>query len=143
MEIKQISVFIENKEGRLKKAMDTLSKAEINIRALSIAETSKFGILRLIVSDNEKAKSVLEENKFVVKENDVLVVEIPDKPNGLNSVLEILDSENINVEYLYAFVGKKTDEAIVVMRLENIEEGIKALKAKNANLLTRAYIDNF
>lgn len=143
MEIKQISVFIENKEGRLKKAIDTLSKAEINIRALSIADTSKFGILRLIVSDNEKAKTVLEKNKFVVKENDVLVVEVPDKPNGLNSILEILDKESINVEYLYAFVGKKTDEAIVVMRLENIEEGIKALKAKNAKLLTKEYIENF
>lgn len=143
MEIKQISVFIENKEGRLKKAIDTLSVAGINIRALSIADTSKFGILRLIVSDNEKAKNVLEKNKFVVKENDVLVVEVPDKPNGLNSVLEILDNANINVEYLYAFVGKKTDEAIVVMRLENIEEGIKVLKAKNANLLTKKYIENF
>ena len=142
MEIKQISVFIENKEGRLKKAIDTLSKANINIRALSIADTTKFGILRLIVSDNEKAKNVLEENKFVVKENDVLVVEVPDKPNGLNSVLEILDDENINVEYLYAFVGKKTDEAIVVMKLENTEDGIKSLKAKNANLLSRTYIDN-
>jgi hypothetical protein len=143
MEIKQISIFIENKEGRLKKAIDTISKAEINIRALSLAERAKFGILRLIVSDNEKAKSVLEENNFAVKENDVLVVEVPDKPNGLNSLLSILDDEDINVEYLYAFVGKKTDEAIVVMRVKNIEEGIKVLKAKNANLLTRTYIDNF
>ena len=141
MEIKQISVFIENRKGRLKKAIDTLSKAEINIRALSIADHAKFGILRLIVSDNEKAKNVLEENKFVVKENDVIVVEIPDKPNGLNSLLEILNDENINVEYLYAFVAK-TDDAVVVVRLENVEEGIKALKAKNANLLTRTYIDN-
>ncbi|MDR2966721.1 MAG: amino acid-binding protein [Methanobacteriaceae archaeon] len=141
MEIKQISVFIENKKGRLKKAIDTLSKAEINIRALSIADHTKFGILRLIVSDNEKAKNAFQKNSFVVKENDVIVVEIPDKPNGLNSVLTILDDENINVEYLYAFVGK-TDEAIVVMRLKNIEEGIKALKSKNANLLTRTYIDN-
>ncbi|MCL2114676.1 MAG: acetolactate synthase [Methanobrevibacter sp.] len=141
MEIKQISVFIENRKGRLKKAIDTLSKAEINIRALSIADHAKFGILRLIVSDNEKAKNALEENKFVVKENDVIVVEIPDKPNGLNSLLEILNDENINVEYLYAFVAK-TDDAVVVVRLENVEEGIKALKAKNANLLTRTYIDN-
>jgi len=143
MEIKQISVFIENKKGRLKKAIDTLSKAEINIRALSLADSAKFGILRLIVSENEKAKNVLEENNFVVKENDVLVVEVPDKPNGLNSLLEILDDEDINVEYLYAFVSKKTDEAIVVMRPENIEEGMKALKTKNVNLLTKTYIENF
>jgi len=143
MEIKQVSVFIENKKGRLKKALDTLSKAEINIRALSVAERAKYGILRLIVSDNEKAKNVLEKNKFIVKENDVIVVEIPDKPNGLNSIIEILTDADINVEYLYAFVGKKTDEAIVVMRLENTEEGIKVLKSKNANLLTKEYIENF
>ncbi|MCL2157090.1 MAG: hypothetical protein FWH54_03610 [Methanobrevibacter sp.] len=142
MEIKQISVFIENRKGRLKKALDTLSKAEINIRALSLAERAKYGILRLIVSDNEKAKSVLEENKFIVKENDVIVVEVPDKPNGLNSILEVLTDADINVEYLYAFVGKKTDEAIVVMRLENIEDGIKVLKSQNANLLTKEYIEN-
>ncbi len=143
MEIKQISVFIENKEGRLKKAINTLSKAGINIRALSIADTSKFGILRLIVSDNEKAKEVLEKDKFVVKENDVLVVEVPDKPNGLNSVLEILDEKNINVEYIYAFVSNKSDEAIVVMRLKDITEGIKALKDNNTNILTKEYIENF
>jgi len=143
MEIKQISVFLENKKGRLKKAIDTISKAGINIRALSLADSAKFGILRLIVSDNEKAKNVLEENNFVVKENDVVVVEVPDKPNGLNSLLDILSDEDMNVEYLYAFVGKKTDEAIVVLRIENIEEGIKVLKTKNAKLLTRDYIDNF
>ena len=143
MENKQISVFIENKKGRLKKAMDVLSKEQINIRALSIAETSKYGILRLIVSENEKTKEVLEKNNFVVKETDVLIVEVPDKPNGLNTILAYLDEENINVEYIYAFVSKKSDEAIVVLRLENIEEGIKVLKAKNAKLLTRDYIDNF
>ena len=137
MENKQISVFIENKKGRLKKAMDVLSKEQINIRALSIAETSKYGILRLIVSDNEKTKDVLEKNNFVVKENDVLIVEVPDKPNGLNTILAYLDEENINVEYIYAFVSKKSDEAIVVLRLENIEEGIKVLKAKNANILSK------
>lgn len=136
MKNKQISVFIENKEGRLKKAIDILSKENINIRALSIADTTKFGILRLIVSDTEKAKEILEKNNFIVKENEVIVVEVPDEPNGLNTVLGYLDDENINVEYIYAFVSKKTDEAIVVMRLENIEEGIKVLKNKNANLLT-------
>lgn len=136
MKNKQISVFIENKEGRLKKGIDILSKENINIRALSIADTTKFGILRLIVSDTEKAKEILEKNNFIVKENEVIVVEVPDEPNGLNTVLGYLDDENINVEYIYAFVSKKTDEAIVVMRLENIEEGIKVLKNKNANLLT-------
>ncbi|OQD58236.1 hypothetical protein MBBAR_23c00100 [Methanobrevibacter arboriphilus JCM 13429 = DSM 1125] len=136
MKNKQISVFIENKEGRLKKAMDVLAKENINIRALSIADTTKFGILRLIVSENEKAKEVLEKNNFVVKENEVIIIEVPDKPNGLNTILGHLDDENINVEYIYAFVSKKSDEAIVVVRLENIDEGIKVLKEKKANILT-------
>jgi len=135
MKNKQISVFIENKEGRLKKAIDILSKENINIRALSIADTSKYGILRLIVSDAEKSKEVLEKNNFIVKENEVIIVEVPDEPNGLNTVLGYLDSENINVEYIYAFVSKKRDEAIVVMRLEDIEEGINVLKKNNAYLL--------
>ena len=135
MKNKQISVFIENKEGRLKKAIDILSKENINIRALSIADTTKYGILRLIVSDTEKSKEILEKNKFIVKESEVIIVEVPDEPNGLNTVLGYLDEENINVEYIYAFVSKKSDEAIVVMRLENIEEGINVLKKNNAHLL--------
>jgi len=135
MKNKQISVFIENKEGRLKKAMDVLAKENINIRALSIADTTKFGILRLIVLENEKAKEILERNNFIVKENDVIIVEVPDKPNGLNTILGYLDDKNINVEYIYAFVSKKSDEAIVVMRLEDIDEGIKILKEQNAHIL--------
>ena len=133
--IKQISVFIENKEGRLKKAINTLSKANINIRALSIADGSKYGILRLIVSDTEKSKEILEKDNFIVKETEVIVVEVPDKPNGLNSILEILEKESINVEYLYAFVSNKTDEAIVVMRLNKMEEGKTLLKSSDANIL--------
>ncbi len=136
MKNKQISVFIENKEGRLKKAMDVLAKENINIRALSIADTTKFGILRLIVSENEKAKEILENNNFVVKENDVIIVEVPDKPNGLNTILGYLDDKNVNVEYIYAFVSKKSEEAIVVVRLENIDEGIKILKENDAYILT-------
>jgi len=135
MKNKQISVFIENKEGRLKKAIDILSKENINIRALSIADTSKFGILRLIVSDNEKSKEILEKNNFIVREDEVIIVEVPDEPNGLNTILGYLDEENVNVEYIYAFVSKKSDEAIVVMRLEDIEEGINILKNNNAQLL--------
>ncbi|MDR2624558.1 MAG: acetolactate synthase [Methanobrevibacter sp.] len=141
--IKQLSIFIENKEGRLKKAINSLSTADINIRALSIADTSKFGILRLIVQDTAKAKGVLEENNFIVKETDVLAVEIPDEPTGLNEILNILDKSKINLEYLYAFVSKKTDQAIVIIRVENVEEGIKALNEGNANLLSQKDIETF
>ncbi len=135
MTVKQISIFVENKEGRIKKAIDTLAKENINIRALSIADTTKYGILRLIVSDNEKAIEALEKDGFIVKENDVLLLTVPDRPNGLNSTLAVFDEKGINLEYLYAFVSSKTDEAIVVMRLENMEKAIEALKSKNIKIL--------
>lgn len=142
MVVKQISVFIENKEGRIKKAVNAISKEGINIRALSLADNTKYGILRLIVSDNEKAKEVLKSEHFIVKETDVLVVGVKDEPNGLNSTLEILENANINVEYLYAFVSSKTDEAIVVIKIEDYESGVKALTEGNANILSEENISN-
>ena len=135
MAVKQISIFVENKEGRIKKAIDTLARAGINIRALSIADTTKYGILRLIVSDNEKAIEALENDGFIVKENEVIVLAVPDEPNGLNSTLAIFDEKDINLEYLYAFVSSKVDEAIVAMRLENMEKAIEALKDSDAKNL--------
>lgn len=135
MAVKQISIFVENKEGRIKKAIDTLAKQDINIRALSIADTTKYGILRLIVSDNEKAIEALEKDGFIVKENEVIILAVPDKPNGLNSTLAVFDEKGINLEYLYAFVSSKTDEAIVVMRLENMEKAIDALNESNVKIL--------
>ncbi|MCQ2972344.1 MAG: hypothetical protein MJ209_03540 [archaeon] len=142
MTVKQISVFIENKEGRMKKTMKALGKENINIRALSLADTSKYGILRLIVSDNEAAVKALEEDGFIVRETEVLVVFIPDQPNGLNTVLESFEKDKINVEYLYAFVSNKVDEAIVVMRLENMEAGKSALEKNNITILTEEDIKN-
>ncbi len=135
MAVKQISIFVENKEGRIKKAIDTLAKQDINIRALSIADTTKYGILRLIVSDNKKAIEALEKDNFIVKENEVIILAVPDEPNGLNSTLAVFDEKGINLEYLYAFVSSKTDEAIVVMRLENMEKAIEALNESNVKIL--------
>ncbi|MBQ2831037.1 amino acid-binding protein [Methanobrevibacter sp.] len=135
MAVKQISIFVENKEGRIKKAIDTLAKENINIRALSIADTTKYGILRLIVSDNQKAIEALEKDNFIVKENEVIILSVPDEPNGLNSTLAVFDEKGINLEYLYAFVSSKTDEAIVVMRLENMEKAIDALNESNVKIL--------
>ncbi|WP_405303622.1 amino acid-binding protein [Methanobrevibacter sp.] len=135
MAVKQISIFVENKEGRIKKAIDTLAKENINIRALSIADTSKYGILRLIVSDNEKAIAALEKDGFIVKENEVIILSVPDEPNGLNSTLAVFDEKGINLEYLYAFVSSNSDEAIVVMRLENMEKAIDALNESNVKIL--------
>ena len=135
MSVKQISIFVENKEGRIKKAINTLGQEKINIRALSIADTTKYGILRLIVSDNEKAIAALEKDGFIVKENEVIILAVPDEPNGLNSTLAVFDEKGINLEYLYAFVSSKTDEAIVVMRLENMEKAIEALNESNVRIL--------
>ena len=142
MNVKQLSVFIENKEGKLRKAVNAISQAGVNIRALSIADSSKYGILRLIVSDNEAAIKALKAENFTAKENDVIVVGMKDEPNGLNSILEILEKENINVEYVYAFVSTKADEAIVVFKIENYEDGLKALEKAGANLLTQEDLDN-
>ena len=110
MAVKQISIFVENKEGRIKKAIDTLAKENINIRALSIADTTKYGILRLIVSDNEKAINALEKDGFIVKENEVIILAVPDEPNGLNSTLAVFDEKDINLEYWYELVIKKKYE---------------------------------
>ena len=136
MKLKQISIFLENKEGRLKKAISILSQTNINIRALSIADTSEFGILRLIVPEPEKAQEKLEENNFVVKVNEVIAVEVPDQPGGLDSILSILYDSQINVEYLYAFVEKNEDKAIVVIKTENIDEGIAALEKSNIKIMS-------
>ena len=132
----QISVFIENKEGRIKKAIDTLANAGVNIRALSVWDTTKYGILRLIVSDNEKAIKSLEDDGFIVKESEVIVIAVPDKPNGLNSTLAILDDANINLEYIYAFVSSNPDEAIVAMKVEDTKKAIGVFEKSNAKILS-------
>jgi hypothetical protein len=129
MKLKQISIFLENRKGRLWKALNVLSNADINIRALSIADTSEFGILRMIVPHPEKAKDLLELNNFVVKVNEVIAVEVPDKPGGLDGILGFLNRADINVE-------KNKDEAIVVLRTDDVDAGIEALKAGNVTMLT-------
>lgn len=139
--MKQISIFVENKEGKIRPIIKTLAENDINILALSIADTAKYGILRLIVSDNDKAIKCLGENNFAVREDEVVVVTVPDEPNGLNSILEILDKKNINLEYIYAFSSNKLDEAIVVMKLEDVNEAISLLKENNANILEKEDIE--
>ncbi len=137
----QISVFIENKEGRIRKAIDTLAKAGINIRALSVADTTKYGILRLIVSDNEKATKALEDDGFIVKGSEVVVAIMEDKPNGLNSVLALLDDANINLEYIYAFVGNEPGEGVVAMKVEDPEKAKEVFEKNNIKILTKDDIE--
>ncbi|MDP1552579.1 MAG: acetolactate synthase [Methanobacteriaceae archaeon] len=135
MKIKQLSIFLENKKGRLWKALNTLAEGNINIRALSIADTSDFGILRLIVPEPEKAKKLLEENNFVVKTKDVVAIELLDHPGGLSDVLKILNDSDINLEYLYAFVHEKKDKAIVLLRTDNLDQLIGVLNEGGTSLV--------
>src|SRR3989339_1206125 len=128
MKVKQISVFIENRSGRLREVASILGKNSINIRALSLADTSDYGILRLIVDNPDKARQVLKSENFTLSETDVIAVEISDTPGGLAYVLDILGDAGINVEYMYAFVEKSSKNAVVIFRIENIDESIKVLK---------------
>ncbi|HEX3031847.1 MAG TPA: ACT domain-containing protein [Bacillota bacterium] len=135
MKIKQISLFLENKSGRLLKVMNTLSENNINIRALSIADTTDFGILRLIVNSPESAFRVLKEKGFTVSCTDVIAVEVDDQPGGLAQALAALEDSGINIEYVYAFVEKSTDKALVVFRVEEIDRAIELLAGKGINTL--------
>lgn len=127
MKVEQISIFIENKSGRLAEVSGVLGDAGVNIRALSLADTSDFGILRLIVNDTDKAFKVLREQNFTVNITEVIGVEVPDSPGGLSSILQILDKNNVNVEYMYAFVERSGDNAVIIFRFDNVDEAITVL----------------
>ncbi|BDZ69242.1 ACT domain-containing protein [Methanobacterium ferruginis] len=143
MKIKQLSIFLQNKKGRMRNALDVLANAGFNIRALSIADTSDFGILRLIVPDPDKAKELLEENNFVVKMGDVVAVEMSDQPGGLSTILGMLDDSDINLDYLYAFVDEKEERAIVLLHPEDIDAGIDALKKCGATIIPSKDVYNW
>jgi hypothetical protein len=133
--IKQISLFLENKEGRLANVCRVLGNEGINIRALSIADTTDFGILRLIVNNPQKAYAVLKEHKFAVSITDVLAMEVADTPGGLAGTLERLDEAGINVEYMYAFLGTTSQEALVIIRVENPQEALHVIRKAGINIL--------
>jgi len=132
---KQISVFLENKAGRLSHVTRVLGDAGVNIRALSIADTSDFGILRVIVSDPEKSYKILKEAGFTVSETEVVAVQIPDSPGGLATVLEQMSEENLNIEYLYAFLGTSEDDALVIFKVEDIEKAEEVFKDKGIKFI--------
>lgn len=136
MLVKQISVFLENKSGRLAEVTRTLGENNIDISALSIADTTDFGILRLIVNKPESAEEVLKENGFTVSGTTVIAIGVVDKPGGLAHALEILDKERIDIEYMYAFVSKTEDEALVILRVEDPDRAITSLKKNGINVLS-------
>jgi hypothetical protein len=135
MKVEQISIFIENKSGRLAEITRILGEAGINIRALSLADTSDFGILRLIVNDCAKAATVLKEAGFTVSKTEVVAVEVPDRPGGLSAILQALDQDAINVEYMYAFVERCGGNAVIIFRFDETDKAIAALKGRNFNML--------
>ena len=135
MKVKQLSIFLENQSGRLAEVTNALGAQGINIRALSLADTSGFGILRLIVNDIAKAHGVLNSLGFTVRETDVIAVEMSDSPGGLSGILQALAEANINVEYMYAFVQKSKDNAVVIFRVESVDEAIKSLRGKGIRIL--------
>jgi len=135
MTIKQLSVFVENRPGKLVEALETLADAKIDMRALSLADTSDFGILRIIVDKPDQALEVLTEAGYLVKSNDVLAVVIGDKPGGLSSVVRILANAGIDIEYTYAFVAHSKDKAYVIIRVDNNDDAIEVLEKNEVTLL--------
>jgi hypothetical protein len=135
MRVEQISVFLENKAGRLAEVTRLLADAGINIRALSLADTSDFGILRLIVSDNDKAKEVLGQNGFTVGKTDVVAVEVEDRPGGLYKILELLFRAGINVEYMYAFVQSSGKDAVIIFRFDNLDDAVRVLTENGVTVI--------
>jgi hypothetical protein len=136
MRVEQIAVFLENKSGRLAEITATLAAENINIRALSVADTADFGILRLIVDNVEKAKSTLKSNGFTVGITNVIAVEVADKTGGLAGVLKTIEQEKLNVEYMYAFVNKSGENAVLIFRFDDMDKAIESLQRTGYTILS-------
>jgi hypothetical protein len=135
MKVEQISIFLENKSGRLAEVAGILAAAGVNIRALSLADTAEFGILRLIVDQNDRAKRALTDGGFTVGKTEVVALEVADRPGGLAHILGALDRAGINVEYMYAFVHRSGDNAILIVRFEEPDSAIQALTQAGVRVL--------
>lgn len=142
MKVDQISIFLENKAGRLADVTQCIADAGINIRALSLADTSDFGILRLIVTDFEAAKKALKDNGFTVGRTTVVAVEVTDAPGGLASILNLLSSQGVNVEYMYAFVQQSGKNATLIFRFDRTDQAIEILQKNNIKIIPGDQIYN-
>ncbi len=143
MSIMQLSVFLENKLGRLKEVLNILSNNNINIRALSLAEKSSYGMLRLIVCDSEKAMEILRKENIAVNTASVIAVGVSDKPGGLLEIVSLLEKNSINVEYLYAFVDKSGDKAVVVLRVEDVSRAERIFSENGVKMLSEKDVKSF
>ena len=135
MYIQQISIFLENRVGKLNQVTNLLAKFGIDIRTIALADTNDFGILRWIVNDTEKALSVLQENNFTAKLTNVVAVKVPDEPGGLATILGKIDEIGVSVEYMYAYTKPVNKEAVMIFRFADDESAIKSLQDKNVEFL--------
>ena len=142
MKIKQLSIFLQNRMGSLSKPLEVLTVANVNIRAMCMADTSEFGILRLVVDDPVKGKEALEQNNFLVKIIDIIGVEMNDSPGGLTTVLRIIKDNLIDLEYLYAFSHEKEGKAILLLHADDIDRLIEILTANNITIVPAAEVYN-
>jgi hypothetical protein len=136
MKVEQIAIFLENRSGRLAEITNILAENDINIRALSLADTADFGILRLIVNDTDRAVKILKENRFTVGKTEVIVVEVADKPGGLASALKVIKEADLNVEYMYALSQRSGEAGLIIFRFDEIEAAITAFKEAKLRILT-------
>lgn len=136
MTVEQISIFLENTSGRLAEVTELLGRNNINIRALSLADTADFGIFRLIVNDPARAADCLKQNGFTVGRNEVVAVVLPDRPGGLAGILTLLRGKGINVEYMYAFVQRSEGNAVVIFRFDETDKAFEALRAGGVKMLS-------
>jgi hypothetical protein len=136
MRLEQLSIFLENRSGRLAEITGVLTRAGINIRALAMADTADFGILRLIVNETGRAVQVLRESGFTVATSEMIALEVPDRPGGLWEILKVLEAARINVEYMYAFVRKSAENAIVIFRFDEPDRAGAVLREAGVRVLT-------
>ena len=142
MKIKQLSIFLQNRMGSLSKPLEILTKSDVNIRAMCMADTSEFGILRLVVDNPEKGKEELEKNNFLVKITDIIGVEMNDSPGGLTSVLKVIRENEIDLEYLYAFTHEKEGKAILLLHAEDIDNLISILQKNDITIVSSKEVYN-
>ncbi len=141
MKITQISVFLENRKGRLYEVCSLLGDNDINIRALTVAETESFGVLRIVVDKSDAAVTLLRESGFVANFTDVVAIEVGDRPGGLASVLKIFAANDVNIEYMYGFVEKHSDKALLVFRFEDADFAQQVLAKHSISVVTRKEIE--
>ena len=134
--IKQLSLFVENTPGSISKVCRILKDNDLSISTLSLADTSEFGILRLLIQDSDKAAQVLTAAGFVVKSAEVLALTVPNRAGGLSEIFDILDKHNLSVEYMYAFTAGKADKAIIVFRFEDPAAALKEIAGENVQLIS-------